>query len=303
VTEIQRARIVAAAIDVVEETGWSRVTIAQIIGRARVSRKTFYEVFSDREDCFMAAFDQAVSQTRLAATRAFEGGVEWHEGIRAALASMLALMDDEPELARLCVVEAPVAGERVLRRRAELFDELASVVDRGRSSTAPSCDPPPLTAEGVVGAVFTVLHTRLLRGAREPLTDLLGPLMSMIVLPYLGSRAARRELTRPALARPAGPGALRPGGGRDVFDELNMRVTYRTVRVLAFISEHPGASNREVARGSGVEDQGQISKLLSRLERLGLARNCGEGAIMGAANSWELTARGAHLERVTHRYR
>ena len=78
-----------------------------------------------------------------------------------------------------------------------------------------------------------------------------------------------------------------------------MRLTYRTVRVLMVIGERPGASNREIAEGSGIVDQGQISKLLTRLARLNLVENVGEGQEKGAANAWHLTPRGAQVERAT----
>jgi DNA-binding MarR family transcriptional regulator len=64
-------------------------------------------------------------------------------------------------------------------------------------------------------------------------------------------------------------------------------------------AEHPGASNREIAKGAGIVDQGQISKLLNRLSRLSLVENLGEGPEKGAANAWQLTARGAQVERAT----
>jgi hypothetical protein len=65
------------------------------------------------------------------------------------------------------------------------------------------------------------------------------------------------------------------------------------------IAEHPGASNREIAEGSGIVDQGQISKLLTRLARLKLVQNTGGGQEKGAANAWRLTRRGAEVERAT----
>jgi hypothetical protein len=110
----------------------------------------------------------------------------------------------------------------------------------------------------------------VLDGGKEPLTDLHAPLMSMIVLPYLGAQAARSELSRPPLdvRRERRPSVVTRA--TDPLEGLNMRLTYRTVRVLTVISEHPGASNREIAEGSGIVDQGQISKLLTRLSRLEL---------------------------------
>src|SRR3984893_12257478 len=83
VTELQRRRMLAAAVDAVEEVGYARMTVAQVIGRARVSRKTFYDVFSDREDCFLTAFEQAIEQTRELVSEAYDQGRDWPERIRA----------------------------------------------------------------------------------------------------------------------------------------------------------------------------------------------------------------------------
>jgi AcrR family transcriptional regulator len=303
VTEIQRGRMLAAAIDAVEEVGYARMTVAQVIGRARVSRKTFYDVFLDREDCFLAALRQTVEQARARVAAAYEQASSWREGVRAGLAELLRLMDEEPALARLCVVEALGSGEQVLVYRAQVLEELAEMVDRGRYGTSAAREPSELTAEGVVGAVFAVLHLRLLEGSGETFESLLGSLMSMIVLPYLGSRAAGRELSRGPLDRSVAraPSAHPLGAGsKDPLDGLNMRLTYRTVRVLAVINENHGASNREIAERSGIVDQGQISKLLNRLARLDLIVNLGEGQERGASNAWHLTDRGMQVERATH---
>jgi AcrR family transcriptional regulator len=299
VTQIQRSRMLAAAVEAVEEVGYARMTVAQVIGRARVSRKTFYDVFTDREDCFLAAFEQALSQARAIAQEAYARESSWRDGVRAALARLLMFMDDEPGLAKLCIVEALGAGERVLERRADVLEEIAEVIDRGRGVTNAIREPPDVTAEGVVGAIFAVLHTRVLEQGEERLTDLLGALMSMIVLPYLGARAAGRELSKPPVETPSEDRPRTLARHKDPLEGLNMRLTYRTVRVLMVIAEHPGASNREIAEGSGIVDQGQISKLMNRLARLKLVENLGEGQERGAANAWHLTPRGAQVERAT----
>ena len=299
VTEIQRSRMLAAAADAVEDVGYTRMTVAQVISRARVSRKTFYDVFADREDCFLAAFEQALQQSTAMAKEAYEQESTWREGVRAALARLLMFMDEEPGLAKLCIVEALAAGENVLDRRAQILDEVAGVIDQGRSLTLASREPPSVTAEGIVGGIFAVLHTRLLEAREEPLTSLLGPFMSMTVLPYLGARAADRELARPAPEPATKRRPRNQSRSHDPLEGLNMRLTYRTVRVLMHLAGHPGASNRDVAEGSGIIDQGQISKLLDRLGRLQLVENHGAGQKKGAANAWQLTARGAQLERAT----
>jgi AcrR family transcriptional regulator len=300
VTEIQRSRMLAAASEAVAEVGYARMTIAQVIGRARVSRKTFYDVFADREDCFLAAFEQAISRARVVANEAYEQESSWRDGIRASLAALLTFMDEHPDLARLCLVEALAAGDPVLERRAQVLDELANIVDRGRFERNAASDPAPLTAEGVVGGIIAVLHARLIEDCSEPHSDLLGALMGMIVLPYLGARAASGELSRPLPERRRVRRTRKSARSKDPLDDLNMRLTYRTVRVLGVIGEQPGASNRQIAEDSGIIDQGQISKLLNRLARLTLVENLGEGQERGGANAWHLTARGAQVERATH---
>ena len=121
----------------------------------------------------------------------------------------------------------------------------------------------------------------------------------MIVLPYLGPAAARREGARPVpLAPPASapPTISGHGTGGDPLRDIPMRLTYRTARVLQAAAAHPGASNRLLGEHADIYDQGQISKLLGRLKGLGLLQNAGAGQAKGEPNAWRLTALG---ERVT----
>jgi AcrR family transcriptional regulator/DNA-binding MarR family transcriptional regulator len=300
VAEIQRSRMLAAALATVEEVGYGRMTVAQVIARARVSRKTFYDVFADREDCFLAALEQVIAHASQLVRRAYAREDAWRDGVRAGLAELLAFFDEEPALARIVLVEALGAGPRVLERRADLLDALATVVDRGRFATSVVREPPDVAAEGVVGAVLAVLHTRALEGfGDERFSPLLGSLMNIVALPYLGARVAGNELARAAPERRDDGDSRRRPHSHDPMAGLTMRLTYRTVQVLIVIAEHPGASNRQIAECSGVNDQGQISKLLARLARLELIENTGDGQEKGGANAWHLTARGARVERAT----
>jgi AcrR family transcriptional regulator len=162
VSDIQRARMLAAMIDVVGEYGVRNVTVAHVVARSGVSRRTFYEVFEDREDCFLAAFDDAIAKIAAFVVPAYEHETGWREQIRAALTGLLEFLDCEPSLGRLVVVEALGAGPRALARRARVLSAIVEVLDRGRADSKLGGDAPSLTAEGVVGAVLSVLHTRLL---------------------------------------------------------------------------------------------------------------------------------------------
>ena len=176
---------------------------------------------------------------------------------------------------------------------------LADVIDRGRTTPAAKGQPPDVTGQGVVGSILAVLQTRISTLAEDPTQDLLGPLMYLIVLPYLGSSAARRELDKPTPRTPrASQAGVSPRSG-DPLDGLNMRLTHRTMMVLAAIADRPGASNREIAEAAEVTDQGQISKLLSRLAGQDLIENHGYGQMKGAANAWRLTSRGTQIVQAT----
>jgi len=296
VSEIQRARILAAMTEVAAERGAAHVTVAHVVARSGVSRRTFYELFDDREACFLAAFDDAAAQIAARVVPAYGGEKRWRDRIRAALAELLEFLDEEPEAGRLCIVESLAAGPLALQRRARVIEIVKQALDDGHGKAKGNREPPPLTAEGVIGAVSSVLHARLtessppLRMGRS-FAELLGPLMGMIVLPYEGAAAATREIERPLAPRPRRP----RDAGRDPLRELDMRLTYRTVRVLLAVAQSPGASNRALADAADVADQGQISKLLSRLQALGLIQNSGGGPARGEPNAWRLTGKGERV--------
>ena len=305
VAEIQRARMIAALVEVTGERGAGGVTVAHVVARSGVSRRTFYELFEDREDCFLAAFDQAVERGARRVVPAFRAAGSWRERLRAGLAALLEYLDDEPGLGALCIVDALGAGPVALERRTQVVGVLIDAVHEGRKGARAGAKPTRLTAEGVVGAVLAVLHARLAAGevrgnGARPMVALLGPLMGMIVLPYLGQAAAARETSRPGPRRRR---VVAPSG--DPLRELDMRLTYRTVRVLLaigdLVAQSSGPSNRRVAEAAGVADQGQISKLLARLEHLGLIANSGAGPARGEPNVWRLTQKGTEIERTIRR--
>jgi AcrR family transcriptional regulator/DNA-binding MarR family transcriptional regulator len=312
VSELQRSRLLEAAFAVVGEQGYQGMTVRRVAERAGVSPRTFYVLFCDREDCFLAAFDHAIDVLAARVRPVYEAEREWSARVRGGLGALLIGLDEEPALRRLLFVEALVAGERVLERRAQVLDALAGLLDEGRGGMSSPGELSPLTAEGLVGATFGVIHGRLSQRRPEPLAGLLGALMATIVLPFRGSAAAAREQrgtrtfssgrknpaglkspARLAEGQTAQPiAALRPLGSALPAD---FRLTVRTQSALVAVARlnAGGASpnNREVSERMGVADQGQVSRLMMRLAEQGLIENT-RGHTKGLEKAWRLTVHG-----------
>ena len=308
VAEMQRARLLGAAVVTIGELGYAGASVAHITARARVSRRTFYDLFANREDCLLAVLGDAVERISGEIAAADLVGLAWRDRVRGGLLVILSFFDREPVLARVCVVDALQGGSRVLRWREDVLTGLARILDEGRlegrAGSRRECTA--LTAEGLVGAAFAIVHARLIaKKQRESLRDLAGELMSLIVLPYLGPSAARAEQERSLPPLPCSErGAQERARGvvvePDLLADVPMRLTYRTALVLDGIAKHPGASNRVVGESAGIFDQGQVSKLLSRLRRLGLTANTGVGHTKGEPNAWSLTPLGERVAQRLH---
>lgn len=320
VIEMQRRRLLSAVVELAYEGGTSKDTpggahpkgaqragvralsVATLCARAGLSRRTFYDLFDARDECLHAAFEDAVEIAVQAVGRAAAGhartgrGHGWRERVRAGLGALLSLFDCEPGLGRLLVVEALGCGPPTLEVRRRALAQAAAVIEEGRTEARAGREPPPLTAEGIVGAVFSVIHARMLERDPRPLSELTGSLMALIVHPYLGSAAAQRELE---MATPATEPIVARRLPADPFKDLPIRLTYRTALVLTSIAQSPGASSRQVADASGISDPGQISRLLTRLRTNGLIEDTGVGPAKGMARAWSLTERGEDVLQAT----
>jgi AcrR family transcriptional regulator len=298
VAGMQRRRLLAAVLELAFEGGVHGVSVAVLCERAGLSRRTFYELFRDREDCIHATFQDALETTIETVARAAAGHARWRERVRVGLATLLALFDQEPGMARLLVVEALGCGPPTLDARRGVLARAASAIDEGRDEARAGREPPPLTSEGIVGAVFSVIHARMLARDPRPLTELTGSLMALIVHPYLGSAIARRELESTTTVEPLLARKL-SAVSADPFKDLPIRLTYRTACVLTSIARAPGASSKQIADASGIKDPGQISRLLTRLRRNGLIQDTGVGPKKGMARAWSLTERGEGVLQAT----
>jgi AcrR family transcriptional regulator len=296
--EFQRSRLLKAAVAVASEHGYAGTTATAVIARARVSRKTFYDIFEDREACFLAAVEGSLAQMAAVVEPAYEAQGSWSERLRMALVALLVFAEHQPEAAALVLSYASGYGPASVEPRASVLQVLRRAVDEGRSQPRAREDLSPLTAEFVVSGALAVIHSRLQQRPSD-LSELVNQLMSIVVLPYIGAAAAGRQLIR---ALPTTTEATSPTSENEPLSRLGMRLTYRTVSTLEAIATSPGANNMQVGAEVGIFDQGQISKLLSRLAGLGLIVNTGLGQTRGGSNAWYLTPAGRQLEgEVRHR--
>ena len=189
---IQRERLIVAMLNAAAELGYLGTNVQDVIDRAGISRPTFYEHFSNKEDCFLAAFDTSAERLRKrveAAAR--EGGDVWRERVRLSLQALLRFASREPDTARTIVVEARAASAAAVKRRVELMDSFARCLQSGAEELLPDGDSQTgTTASGIIGGVESVLYSRLCKQEYDQLESLLPSLMYFVVLPYEGHQAA-----------------------------------------------------------------------------------------------------------------
>jgi AcrR family transcriptional regulator len=189
---IQRERLIVAMLNAAAELGYLGTNVQDVIDRAGVSRPTFYEHFSNKEDCFLAAFDTSAERLRRKVEAAAgKGGEVWRDRVRFGLQAILRFASGEPDTARTMVVEARAASSNAVRRRVELMDEFARCLQSQADELLPaSARQGAVTASGIVGGVESVLYSRLCRQDCDQFEALLPSLMYFVVLPYEGHEAA-----------------------------------------------------------------------------------------------------------------
>jgi len=196
VSAVQRERLIAAMLRAASELGYREVNVQDVLDRAGVSRPTFYEHFSNKEDCFLAAFDTTAERLRKRVIAAAEvGGENWRDRLRLGLEELLRFAVDEPDAARTLIVEARGASPAAVRRRDELLEHFAARLDgKVRELVPEPASTSAITAAGIVGGVEALLYSRLNKGDYDDLESLLPSLMYFMVLPYEGHKAAGEEL-------------------------------------------------------------------------------------------------------------
>ena len=190
----QRERLIAGLAEAIAENGYSGTTIAHITRHAAVSRRTFYEHFSSKDECFVAAYDTVMAELRERVSAAFEGADDWPHAVKAGIGAMLEFLAAEPSLARLCMVEALVAGPVVVERYDAAIQSFVPYFQSGREGRPPEvlARLSPTTEEALVGGMVSLISRRIIAGKAEELEELLPDLVEFTLTPYVGSAEAAK---------------------------------------------------------------------------------------------------------------
>jgi AcrR family transcriptional regulator len=202
VTQNQRERMLIATAELVAERGYQKTTIELIAKTARVALSTFYEQFSSKEECFLAAFDETTAAAAEVFAELLDADRPWAEQISAGLEILLEMIVNEPARARLCIVEAQAAGGASLARYQAMLESVAPKLREGRLHNPRSSRLPDGLEVAIVGGLAWLVHQRLVAGCDDEIKALLPEMLQVTLTPYIGeveaSRAADAALARAA---------------------------------------------------------------------------------------------------------
>ena len=187
----QRGRMLDAMAQVASEKGYGPATIADVTARAGVSRKTFYEQFSDKEDCFLASFDAGVA-VLVGYLREQTDGIDgWHERLRTGLEAFFLLLSEEPAFTHCLAIQAFAAGPQARKRRAALVAGFAEVY---RRTNAEAHKQDPLVVQldeqvcrAIAGGVDEALRGYVDSGRVKDVPELIP-----VMFDFVASNVARR---------------------------------------------------------------------------------------------------------------
>jgi AcrR family transcriptional regulator len=190
----QRERMLLAVAEAVAEQGFATTTVADIIARARLSRRTFYEHFADKEECFLAAYDTVVEQLLGAVGQAYEQADGWAQKVHDGLETFLAYLAAEPAFARMCIVEVVAAGPDARGRRDAAMRVFVDFLEPGRDAAPKGIVVPALAADVVVGGIYEIIYSRLQRNAADELVEMLPEILYCALVPYIGHAEAEKAV-------------------------------------------------------------------------------------------------------------
>ncbi len=199
----QRQRLLEAIVELVAEKGYAEVTIGEIVSRAGTAKRTFYDHFADKQQCFLAALDGITDALVASSTRLFgsaSGSVR--ERCEYAIRGYLELLVSMPSTAKVFYLEAVAAGPEVVTRNHDVLLKFARGIvanSKGAAAAGEGWELTELHALGVVGAIHHIVYGQILRNGPDSLIDVIEEVVQMAVgfltvqLPAERSSTPRRK--------------------------------------------------------------------------------------------------------------
>ncbi len=284
----QRDRLVAAMGELTAELGLAAVGVHHVCQRAGVSRRTFYELYADRDACVVDTHDEAFGRllTHLAEAVA-DAGSAWEDRAVAVTQALFTAWDTDRVLAKLCLISSVSGHPEALELRRVAMEQIAGLL----------ADPPrqPMVEAAVlacaISGIWGLAFAQLTERPTASISDQAGVAIFLLLAPFSGRRHAA--------ARAAGRGGTAAYVTRWTptvvagDDDRGLLVTELTSQTLRYLNGHPGAANIDIARAVDVRHESQMSRHLARLEKAGMVSRRKEGR----TNAWRLTARGEEAAR------
>jgi AcrR family transcriptional regulator len=196
VAQHQRVRMLEAIARSVGDKGYAATSVQDVLERAGVSRKTFYDNFADKEACFLEAYDAVVARVMHEVNKRYAEPGPWPQRVRIALGAFLNFFAYEQDLARMTMVEVLAAGPQAVGHYRAAITGFVGYFEEGRLVAAHSERVPEQTSEAVVGGLASVIYNRVADGRADEVPKLLPGLLYFALLPYIGPAQAAREAAK-----------------------------------------------------------------------------------------------------------
>ena len=181
----QRQRMLEAMARAVAAKGYAKVTVADVVALANVSRSTFYEQFADKEDCFLQAYEEGANAIirEVAVTVARAGADDWHERIRIGMSRYLEVLAADPDLARALLVDVLGAGPRAVALRRKVFSNFVDLYrpapDGDRPADVALRNVPEPFLRALVGGISELVQEHIVTRGAESLPELTDTLIRL----------------------------------------------------------------------------------------------------------------------------
>lgn len=194
VTSSKRQMILDGILEAVGAEGYENTSVRTVLDRTGVYRQAFYDNFTDKDDCYLQAYDAGVERVEALALAAAAEEESWTGKLRAGLGALLDLLDAEPDIGRALVVEVHAAGPQALAKRGAAMARVNAFLDQAREVAGEFESPPSIAGEGIAAGIHAVIHSRLATGSSDGFRQLLPEFMYFAVLPYFGAELAGAEM-------------------------------------------------------------------------------------------------------------